>query len=245
MGRRSTPGGVSAAGSTVTGVPAGGDAAGAASVGVAAGASAAAASGPRASRKERMSSRVTRPEMPEPSIWVISTSCSAAILRTRGVERVRRRSSRVAGAATVAAGAWGAGGASASATDCVTAAGSAAAACLAGGSSGGGAWAGASSTASAGGPPSAAAATASVSMRATRVPTSTVSPSATRISARTPLEGDGMSASTLSVEISKRSSSRSTSSPSRFSHLVSVPSAIDSPIWGMITSTLAMQAVLP
>ncbi len=53
-----------------------------------------------------------------------------------------------------------------------------------------------------------------------------------------PAAGDGISASTLSVEISKRGSSRSTFSPTFFIHLVTVPSAMDSPIWGMITSVI-------
>ena len=43
--------------------------------------------------------------------------------------------------------------------------------------------------------------------------TGTVSPSFARISTSTPAEGDGISASTLSVEISKSGSSRSTRSP--------------------------------
>ena len=79
----------------------------------------------------------------------------------------------------------------------------------------------------------------SVSMRATTVWTSTVTPSKTRISASTPAVGAGISASTLSVLISKIGSSRFTSSPTFFSHFDSVPSAIDSPIWGMMTSTRA------
>jgi hypothetical protein len=40
----------------------------------------------------------------------------------------------------------------------------------------------------------------------------------------------------LSVEISNRGSSRWTLSPVFFSHLVIVPSKIDSPIWGITTS---------
>ena len=45
----------------------------------------------------------------------------------------------------------------------------------------------------------------------------------------------GISESTLSVEISKRGSSRSTRSPTFLSHLVIVPSKMLSPIWGMMT----------
>src|SRR5204862_5764060 len=48
-----------------------------------------------------------------------------------------------------------------------------------------------------------------------------------------PATGDGMGLSTLSVEISKRSSSRLTASPSFLNHFVIVPSKMDSPIWGM------------
>src|ERR1700691_702435 len=65
----------------------------------------------------------------------------------------------------------------------------------------------------------------------------TVWPSVTLISFNTPAEGEGISASTLSVEISNRGSSRSILSPGFFSHLVIVPSKMLSPIWGMITST--------
>ena len=79
----------------------------------------------------------------------------------------------------------------------------------------------------------------SVSIRATTVWTVTVFPSPTMISARTPADGDGISASTLSVEISKIGSSRFTSSPTFLSQRETVPSAIDSPIWGMMTSTRA------
>src|SRR5205807_284455 len=81
-----------------------------------------------------------------------------------------------------------------------------------------------------------AAAAPSASIRPTTVFTCTVAPSATLISFNTPLAGAGISASTLSVEISNRGSSRCTLSPGFFSHLVIVPSKIDSPIWGMTTS---------
>src|ERR1700742_2657802 len=50
------------------------------------------------------------------------------------------------------------------------------------------------------------------------------------------LAGEGISASTLSVEISNNGSSCCTVSPGFFSHLVMVPSKIDSPICGMMTS---------
>jgi hypothetical protein len=86
----------------------------------------------------------------------------------------------------------------------------------------------------------AATAPASVSILATTVCTATVCPSVTRISASTPAAGEGISASTLSVEISKMGSSRFTWSPTCLIQRDRVPSAIDSPICGMITSTLAM-----
>ena len=72
---------------------------------------------------------------------------------------------------------------------------------------------------------------------AMRVPTSTVSPSATRISETMPLPGDGTSVSTLSVEISTIVSSASTRSPTCFRQRVIVPSDTLTPIWGITTST--------
>ena len=72
-------------------------------------------------------------------------------------------------------------------------------------------------------------------MVATTLLTATVSPSCTRISASTPAAGDGISASTLSVEISNSGSSRSTVSPTFLIQRTMVPSAIDSPIWGINT----------
>src|SRR5579859_5593440 len=82
----------------------------------------------------------------------------------------------------------------------------------------------------------AAAAAPAASIVATTVLIGTVWPSLTLISFSTPAEGEGISASTLSVEISKSGSSRSTLSPGFFSHLVIVPSKMLSPIWGITTS---------
>src|SRR6266446_2577609 len=73
----------------------------------------------------------------------------------------------------------------------------------------------------------------------------TVLPSPTLISFSTPAEGDGISASTLSVEISKSGSSRSTLSPGFLSHLVIVPSKILSPIWGITMSTAMIALLFP
>ena len=73
-------------------------------------------------------------------------------------------------------------------------------------------------------------------MIATTVPTSTVSSSGTRISARKPATGAGTSESTLSVETSSSGSSASMASPTAFNHVVTVPSVTDSPRAGMRTS---------
>ncbi len=84
------------------------------------------------------------------------------------------------------------------------------------------------------------AASASVSIYARTVPISAVSPSCKRTSTSVPESGAGISASTLSVEISRIGSSLSTGSPTCFSHFDTVPSAMDSPIWGMGTSMRAI-----
>src|SRR5215467_8260764 len=94
--------------------------------------------------------------------------------------------------------------------------------------------AGAGAGAGAGAP---AVAEPAASIVATTVLMGTVWPSLTLISFSTPADGDGISASTLSVEISKSGSSRSTLSPGFLSHFVIVPSKMLSPIWGMTTST--------
>ena len=73
-------------------------------------------------------------------------------------------------------------------------------------------------------------------MTATTVLTPTVAPSGNLISVSVPAAGEGISASTLSVEISKSGSSRSTLSPTFLSHLVMVPSVMDSPICGITMS---------
>ncbi len=75
-------------------------------------------------------------------------------------------------------------------------------------------------------------------MRPTTVLIPTVVPSCTRISPSVPADGDGISVSTLSVEISNSGSSRSTCSPAFFSQRVNVPSTMLSPIWGMTTSII-------
>src|SRR4051794_35248125 len=77
----------------------------------------------------------------------------------------------------------------------------------------------------------------SVSIVASTVPTSTVVPISTSTAVTRPVAGDGTSVSTLSVEISTIGSSASTQSPTRFFHSTTVPSATDTPIWGIVTST--------
>src|SRR4051794_20265217 len=78
---------------------------------------------------------------------------------------------------------------------------------------------------------------AAVSIRASTVPTSTVMPTSTARSTTRPDAGDGISVSTLSVEISTIGSSDSTQSPTRFFHSTTVPSATLTPICGIVTST--------
>src|ERR1017187_378593 len=77
-------------------------------------------------------------------------------------------------------------------------------------------------------------------MRATTVLIPTVAPSSTSTSDNVPAAGEGISVSTLSVEISNNGSSRSTRSPRFLSHLVSVPSTMLSPIWGITTSVISV-----
>ena len=71
----------------------------------------------------------------------------------------------------------------------------------------------------------------------------TVAPSSARISLRTPSNGDGTSALTLSVMTSSRGSYLATWSPGCLSHFPIVPSATLSPSWGIVT--LATFAVPP
>ncbi len=195
------------------------------------------ATGPR-SMKPRMSCFVTRPAKPVPGIVEMSTWCSAAILRTRGVDFFRRRSSAVSAPSPPCLSGAVAGGRGRSTTEAAAAAGG-------GGGGGGGAGFGGSGFGAGGAAAVAgddATAPFSVSITATSVCTGTVWPSCTLTSASTPAAGAGISASTLSVEISNSGSSRFTGSPIFLSHLLTVPSAIDSPIWGMSTSMRAMDA---
>src|SRR5208283_1998791 len=171
-----------------------------------------------------MSCLVMRPPAPVPSIVERSTPCSLAMRRTNGEEWMR--SAEAAGTAGAAGAATGAGAGAGAAGLLATGAGAGAAGSGAGFAAGAAAGAGA-----------VAAADPAPSITATIVWMGTVCPSGTLISFSTPAEGEGISASTLSVEISNSGSSRSTLSPGFFSHLVMVPSKMLSPIWGMTTST--------
>src|SRR5258707_14577429 len=91
----------------------------------------------------------------------------------------------------------------------------------------------------------AAAAAPAPSIVATTVLMGTVCPSFTLMSFNTPAVGEGISASTLSVEISNSGSSRSTLSPGFLSHLVIVPSKMLSPIWGITMSTAMIALLFP
>ena len=172
-----------------------------------------------------MSSFVTRPPSPVPGTRERSTLWSLAILRTSGDDFCFCPSAALSGTA----GACGATAAGAG-TGAEAATGAGGAAATAAGAMG--------ATGATGGAGAATAAPASP-ITATTEFTGTVSPSFARISTSTPADGDGISASTLSVEISNSGSSRSTRSPTFLIHRTMVPSAIDSPIWGITTSDMA------
>ena len=83
--------------------------------------------------------------------------------------------------------------------------------------------------------PSSDAPSSAVSITAISALFGTVAPSSARISFRTPSNGDGTSALTLSVMTSSSGSYLSTWSPGCLSHLPIVPSATLSPSWGIVT----------
>src|SRR5437016_741134 len=147
--------------------------------------------------------------------------CSAASLRTAGESRcLSPPSATSAGGAAAGAGALppaGPGGASVCATP----------------ASFGFGWV------------AAPAAAAPVSICAMTAPTRTVSPSLTAIFTSLPSNGEGISALTLSVTTSTKGSSRLTKSPSRLSHLSTVPSVTDSPSWGILICDTPMSASVP
>src|SRR5262245_59650692 len=152
--------------------------------------------------------------MPDPGICAMSRLFSFAIFLTRGDDFVRRRS--LTDKEPLPFGLRGVG--APSACGCVDAAAFFAPAAGDGGAAAFG---------------DSAIGSPSCPIVPTTLLTATVSPSLTEISVRMPSAGDGISASTLSVEISNSGSSRSTWSPTFLIQRTIVPSAIDSPIWGI------------
>ncbi len=199
-----------------------------------------------ASTTAMTSSRVIRPPPPVPLTCEGSRPCSRSSRRTAGVMRALGSWSAAIDGAAVAA-AWSAGaadGAGAAAGAATAATGSAtgrssepAGPCA--GSAAGVAAAGVAAGASV--PPDSAS--SSVSMTAISALLGTVSPSWARISLRTPANGDGTSALTLSVMTSSSGSYLATESPGCLSQRPIVPSATLSPSWGIVT--LATGSVPP
>ncbi len=201
-----------------------------------------------------MSFFVTRPPVPVPGMTDASIPCSAAMRATTGDTKVfpfPAAAGAAEGGAACATGAAAGAGAAGAGTPSISAGSGAGAAGAAAGASavaeaGAAAAAGCGSASGAAG--SDAGAPTSVpgaAMRARTVPTSTVSPSWTRISATTPSAELGTSVSTLSVEISSRGSSRPIDSPTWRSHFVTVPSETETPIWGITTSVCVPVDTVP
>ena len=176
-----------------------------------------------------MSFFVTRPPRPVPGTLETSTPCSEAIRATTGETKLLPFCWASAGVVAEVVGAGSGAGAGSTAG---VSAGWTTSSAAGAGASGSGCAAGAS-----------AGAPASPPITASFVPTSTVSPSWTRICVTTPLAGLGTSVSTLSVEISSSDSSAAISSPTCLSHFVIVPSETETPIWGMTTSTASVVAI--
>jgi hypothetical protein len=76
-------------------------------------------------------------------------------------------------------------------------------------------------------------------------PTWTVASASTRIFTSVPVAGEGTSASTLSVDTSTRGSSAVTVSPTCLSHSSTVPSVTDSPMAGIVISTVVVCVAIP
>ena len=75
-------------------------------------------------------------------------------------------------------------------------------------------------------------------------PTRTTASSPAMISVSTPLTGEGISVSTLSVDTSSNGSSAVTVSPTAFSQRVTVPSVTLSPSWGIDTVVATVPLLL-
>jgi hypothetical protein len=228
----------------------GGGGAGAAGAAGALGAAegAAGAAARRDSITRNASSRVMRPPTPVPVISDSLMPFSDNNFRTMGESNMASGPAPFPPAATVVAGSTtsagaagggggaaagggkgaGAGGAEAGGGDAAGVGVGAGAASAAGGAAAGASSATTGAAASAGEAPS--------PITASFTPTSTVSPSGTKISLKIPAAGEGTSESTLSVETSKSGSSRSTWSPTAFIQRVMVPSVTVSPSCGIVTS---------
>src|SRR5664280_2646863 len=194
--------------------------------------------GPPAVISDSTSPRVIRPPRPVPVTADGSMPCSLSSLRTTGDSTSPAPVVDAPSAVGAVTGGRGAG--CAGCAGCAGGAGCAAG-CAAGAteSSLGSSCNGAAEPASTGAVPDPASPPAtdpSPPMTARVTPTSTVSPSSTRMEVSTPAAGDGTSESTLSVDTSNRGSSLATVSPTAFSHLVMVPSVTVSPSWGIVTS---------
>ena len=85
---------------------------------------------------------------------------------------------------------------------------------------------------------------AAAEITASAPPTRTTASSPAMISVRTPLTGEGISVSTLSVETSSNGSSAVTVSPTAFSQRVTVPSVTLSPSWGIDTVVATVPLLL-
>ena len=91
---------------------------------------------------------------------------------------------------------------------------------------------------------SAPAMPAAAEMTASAPPTRTTASSPAMISVSTPLTGEGISVSTLSVDTSSNGSSAVTVSPTAFSQRVTVPSVTLSPSWGIDTVVATVPLLL-
>ena len=173
---------------------------------------------PPEARNPSTSFRVTRPSMPVPGIFDRSSPCSAAIRATTGVIRTRPAVGGANGAGADGSTRGGAG---------------------IGGSVARAMWPGNPSVSSShfsAASPAGREAAWSVSSFASTAWMGTVSPGLTRICATRPADGEGISASTLSVEISRSGWSFDTSCPGSTSHFTTTPSTTLSPSWGITTS---------
>ena len=183
----------------------------------------------RCSTARSTSSLVTRPWAPEPRTDARSTPSAAAIFRAIGVARTRSPSGAAVSLASASAG-----GAACRFVGAAAVAG----APFGGGGAAAAVFAGASAGAGAGADAAARDPAPSASITASTASTCTTAPSSARISWIVPAAGLGISASTLSVEISTMGWSFSTTSPMPTSQRVMVPSETDSPISGMTTSII-------